>query len=75
MASDPLAAIALIGLGVRSLSVAPAAVKPIRDLAASLDAGEAERLVDDLIDSEEHSVRDQVRDFAETARLPIDDQY
>jgi len=75
MASDPLAAIALIGLGVRRLSVAPAAVKPIRAVAAHIDAAEAAVLIEELIGSEEHSVRDQVREFAESADIPIDEQY
>ncbi|MGZ0187942.1 MAG: phosphoenolpyruvate--protein phosphotransferase [Alphaproteobacteria bacterium] len=75
MAGDPLAAIALIGLGIRSLSVAPGAVNLIRDLVASVDASEAALLVDELIESEEHSVRDQVREFAEAAGLTFDDGY
>lgn len=75
MASDPLAAIALIGLGVRGLSVAPAAVKIIRDLAASLDASESRNLIEDLIDSEEHSVRDQIREFADARGLASEDRY
>lgn len=75
MASDPLAAIALIGLGVRSLSVVPPAVKPIRELAASLDAGEASRLVDELIEQDEHSLRSQVREFAESKGISVDDNY
>ena len=75
MAADPLAAIALIGLGVRQLSVAPSAVKAIRDVAANVDARDAARLTNDLIDSEDHSVRGQVRDFAIAAGIPVDDQY
>ena len=75
MASDPLAAMALIGLGLRALSVVPPAVKPIRELAAQLDAGEVSRLIDDLIESEEHSIRDQFRDFAESKGISVDDNY
>lgn len=75
MASDPLAAMALIGLGLRSLSVVPPAVKPIRELAAQLDASEISRLIDDLIESEEHSIRDQFREFAESKGISVDDNY
>lgn len=75
MASDPLCAIALIGLGFRNLSVVPPAVKPIRDVVAGVDAREATRLIEDLIDSEEHSVRDQVREFAESKGISVDDNY
>lgn len=75
MASDPLCAIALIGLGIRRLSVAPAAVKPIRAVAAATNANDAAILVDELLGSEEHSVRDQVRDFADSYNIPIDDGY
>ncbi|MEQ9124633.1 MAG: putative PEP-binding protein [Alphaproteobacteria bacterium] len=75
MASDPLAAIALIGLGLRSLSVVPPAVKQIRELAGSIDAAEAGRLVDELIESEEHSIRNQIREFAESKGISVDDNY
>lgn len=75
MASDPLCAIALIGLGIRNFSVVPPAVKPIRDVVAGIDAREAARLIDDLIESEEHSVREQVREFAESKGISVDDNY
>jgi len=75
MASDPLAAIALIGLGLRSLSVAPAAVRPIRDTMARIDSAEAARLIDEVIESEEHSVRDQFREFAESKGISVDDNF
>jgi hypothetical protein len=32
-------------------------------------------LIEELIGSEEHSVRDQVREFAESADILIDEQY
>jgi phosphotransferase system enzyme I (PtsP) len=54
---------------------APGAENLIRDLEASVDASEAALLVDELIESEEHSVRDQVREFAEAAGLTFDDGY
>lgn len=75
MASDPLAAIALIGLGVRTLSVVPPAVRSIRDVAGSIHAEEARRLIEDLIESEEHSVRDQIREFAESKGISVDIDY
>ena len=75
MASDPLAAIALVGLGVRRLSTAPNAVRPVRDAIERIDAGAAARLVEELIDSEEHSVRGEIAEFAESQGLAVDDMY
>ena len=75
MASDPLGAIALIGLGIRRLSTAPNAVRTIRETLSQIDAVEARHLVEDLMDSEEHSVRDQMAEFAESQGLPVDDMY
>ena len=39
MAGKPLEAMALIGLGFRSISMAPASVGPVKAMVLSLDAG------------------------------------
>ena len=43
MASRPLEAMALIGLGYRSISMAPASVGPVKSMILSLDASELQR--------------------------------
>ena len=43
MAGRPLEAMALIGLGYRSISMAPASVGPVKSMILSLDAGELQR--------------------------------
>ena len=43
MAGRPLEAMALIGLGYRSISMAPASVGPVKSMVLSLDAGELQR--------------------------------
>ena len=40
MAGKPLEAMALIGLGFRSISMAPASVGPVKAMVLSLDAGD-----------------------------------
>ena len=43
MAGKPLEAMALIGLGFRSISMAPASVGPVKAMILSLDAGDLAR--------------------------------
>jgi len=72
MASDPLGVIALVGLGVRSLSVAPTSINLIKEVVRNLDAKSAEKLVLDLVDSEEHSLRSQFHEYALSEGIPLE---
>jgi len=72
MASDPLGVIALVGLGVRSLSVAPTSINLIKEVVRNLDANSAEKLVLDLVDSEEHSLRSQFHEYALSEGIPLE---
>lgn len=51
-ASDPLGALLLLGLGVRSLSCAPSAVLGQKKLIRSIDLGQVERVVGELLNAE-----------------------
>src|SRR4029077_19050696 len=51
MASRPLEAMALLGVGFRSLSMPPAAVGAVKMMARSLDVKRLARYLDRLIDS------------------------
>jgi phosphotransferase system enzyme I (PtsP) len=70
LAARPLAAIALIGLGYRALSMAPDAIGPIKTLVLDLDAAKAARQVSDILCGESDP-RAALQAFAEAERLPL----
>ncbi|MFQ5972612.1 MAG: phosphoenolpyruvate--protein phosphotransferase [Alphaproteobacteria bacterium] len=65
MAGQPLEAMTLVGLGFRSLSMAPASVGPVKAMTRSLDAGSLAAYVDRLKALPVHSVRARLRAFAQ----------
>jgi phosphotransferase system enzyme I (PtsP) len=72
MAADPLAAMALIGLGFRSISMAPAAIGPVKSMILSLECRRvvgfiAERLEPGRVGN----LRDDLRRFAELNSIEI----
>jgi phosphotransferase system enzyme I (PtsP) len=72
LAGNPLAAMALIGLGYRSLSMSAAAIGPVKAMVLALDAGKIAALVDRLLDgvSLENGLRPALTKFAEEAGIP-----
>jgi phosphotransferase system enzyme I (PtsP) len=66
MAGRPLEAMALIGLGFRTISMPPSSIGPVKVMVRSLNAGDLERFVDSLCDLPDHSVRPQLEDYART---------
>lgn len=64
MAGKPVEALCLIGLGFRTLSMAPASIGPVKSMIRQLDAGAATRLVDKLLVGRSGSVRREVEAFA-----------
>jgi phosphotransferase system, enzyme I, PtsP len=73
LASIPLGALALVAVGYRSLSVSPSAIGPVKAMLLELNAGEADKLIDSLIDSPAGSVpiRDRLKAFAEQSGLQV----
>lgn len=71
MAARPIEALALIGLGFRSLSMAPASIGPIKTMILSLNAERATKLLDDLIKKGEHNIREQIVAFANAEGVEI----
>ena len=73
LASFTLGAMALVGLGYRSLSLVPSAVGPVKAMLLELDAGKTEVLVSSLIARSDGSasIRDKLVAFAETEGLPM----
>jgi phosphotransferase system enzyme I (PtsP) len=64
MAGQPLDALALIGCGVRNLSMAPRAVPAVRAAVRSLELAPLARLVRELAEARDHSVRERLRGYA-----------
>jgi phosphotransferase system enzyme I (PtsP) len=64
MAGRPLEAMTLVGLGFRSISMAPASVGPIKAMVLSLDAGELAKCLNELLESKTTSLREDLRRFA-----------
>ncbi len=64
MAGRPLEAMALVGIGFRSLSVPVASVGPVRSMVRSLDLVALRSYLGPLVDSAEDSLRRRLRDFA-----------
>ena len=73
MASRPLEAMALLGLGVRQLSLTPTDVGPIKAMLRSLRCGELASYCEQLYDLPDHSVRARLRHYAldHGVQLPI----
>jgi phosphotransferase system enzyme I (PtsP) len=64
MAGRRLEAMALIGVGLRKLSVPAGAVGPVKAMLHSLDVGKLRRFMEGLFDLPDHSVRRQLQSFA-----------
>ncbi|MBU6156558.1 MAG: phosphoenolpyruvate--protein phosphotransferase [Alphaproteobacteria bacterium] len=71
MAGRPVEAMALIGLGFRSLSMAPASVGPVKQMVLALDSSRVEALMDELLRGTAHSLREQLKQFAINERVPV----
>ena len=66
MAGRPIEALALIALGFRSLSMAPASIGPVKTMILSLDAGRAAKVVDDLLKKGTTDIRERLDSFAKS---------
>ncbi len=64
MAARPLDALALVALGVRSLSLSASAYGPVKAMLLSLDVAAAQPYMQSLLDAPAHSVREKIRGFA-----------
>jgi phosphotransferase system enzyme I (PtsP) len=64
MAGRPLEAMAIIGLGFRSISMAPASVGPVKAMILSLDAGNLRQRLEELLECTDTSLREDLKRFA-----------
>jgi phosphotransferase system enzyme I (PtsP) len=65
MGGRTLEAMALVGLGIRRLSITPAAVGPIKAMIRSLDRGEAMKFLAKLLESPPRDMRAALGEWAE----------
>ena len=65
MSGKPLEAMALVGIGLRRISMSPAAVGPVKMMVRSLDAAKLEAFMEGLYDLPDRSVRAQLASFAD----------
>ena len=64
MAGRPIEAMALIGLGFRSISMAPASVGPVKAMILSLDAAALREKLNDWLETKITSLRGELKAFA-----------
>ncbi|KAB2656707.1 phosphoenolpyruvate--protein phosphotransferase [Brucella tritici] len=73
MASRPLPAMALVGIGFRSISMSAAAIGPVKAMLDALDAGKLTALLAEELDkpNSAHSLRELLMRFAEDNDIPL----
>ena len=71
MAGRPLEAMALLGLGFRSISMAPAAIGPVKSMILSLPADKLRHELLSLMELPDHSVRPQLAAFAAKHNISV----
>jgi phosphotransferase system enzyme I (PtsP) len=71
MAGRTLDAMALIGLGYRTISMAPASIGPVKSMILSLDAAKVASVVDELLETKSGSIRSYLQDFAKAEGVEL----
>lgn len=71
MAGRPLEAMALIGLGFRQISMAPASVGPVKAVVLSLNTKKLREMLFELIDKNSPKIRQELADFAQKENIDI----
>jgi phosphotransferase system enzyme I (PtsP) len=71
MAGRPLEAMALIGLGLRDISMPPAAIGPVKLMVRSLNVAALSQYLESLYDLADHSLRNRLHDFAQDHQVMI----
>ncbi|MDE0725828.1 MAG: phosphoenolpyruvate--protein phosphotransferase [Alphaproteobacteria bacterium] len=70
-AGRPVDAMALLGLGLRSISMGAASVGAVKMMVRSLDLPSLQTFMEDFYDSSEHSLRNALKKFAEDHNVAI----
>jgi phosphotransferase system enzyme I (PtsP) len=64
MAGRPVEAMALVGLGFRTLSMSAPAIGPVKSMIRSLELPALQQFLAGLLDAQDHSLREKLRGFA-----------
>ncbi len=71
MAGQPLEAMALVALGFRTISMAPASLGPVKAMIRSLDAGAARDKLQEAVNGQGGEIRRQLEEFASQNKVEI----
>jgi phosphotransferase system enzyme I (PtsP) len=71
MAGRPIEAMALIALGFRSISMAPASIGPVKAMVLSANAQKLNKAVLELVDSNCRNIRRELSDYAQRENIDI----
>lgn len=71
MAGRPIEAMALIGLGFRSISMAPASVGPVKTMILSLNAADVAARIEDMMQNNDAGIRGELSRMATDAGIEI----
>jgi phosphotransferase system enzyme I (PtsP) len=71
MAGRPIEAMALIGMGLQSISMAPAAVGPVKSMILALDQRKFSAFLEPLLSGAQRSLRPDIERFAEENGIPV----
>jgi phosphotransferase system enzyme I (PtsP) len=71
MAGRPLEAMALIGVGLQSISMAPAAVGPVKSMILALEQQKFRAFLEPLLSRPDRSLRPELERFARKNSIPI----
>jgi phosphotransferase system, enzyme I, PtsP len=74
LSGRPLEAMALIGLGFRSISMAPASIGPVKAMILSVDAGRLETFLLQLVSAGSDNIRERLTEFAHTQGVNLGGQ-
>ncbi|MGO7078457.1 phosphoenolpyruvate--protein phosphotransferase [Rhizobium johnstonii] len=73
LASKPISAMALLGIGFRSISMSPASIGPVKAMLLGLDVGALTKAMDEVLD-DHHALtpmREVLARFAESHNIPL----
>ncbi|MDR7145526.1 phosphoenolpyruvate--protein phosphotransferase [Rhizobium sp. BE258] len=73
LAGKPISAMALLGIGFRSVSMSPASIGPVKAMLLGLDVSALSKLMDEALDDKHgtESVRDILVRFASSHNIPL----
>jgi len=72
MAGNPLECMALLGLGLRSISMAPASIGPIKSMILSLNIAHLTQFMDECLAIRSGSLRSDLESYAAKNQINVD---